>query len=133
MHDTLGELKALSPNATALEEKPNRRITVEVRAWICDAPMRALLKGIVGHGGFYGCERCVTRGKSKPMHFPDCDCDDRIQENFLEYMEKDAAGKAHKHHLTPLDGLVNDMVSKFIVQFNTVFMLFVHTTHCWLL
>ena len=28
-----------------------------------DAPARAFLKGIVPHNGYYGCEKCITRGK----------------------------------------------------------------------
>ena len=35
---------------------------VFVHCVICDAPARALVKCIKGHGGFYGCEKCIQKG-----------------------------------------------------------------------
>lgn len=36
--------------------------TVEMTAMVCDAPQRSECKGITSFGGYYGCERCVTKG-----------------------------------------------------------------------
>lgn len=30
----------------------------------CDTPARSFIKKCKGHGGFYACERCETRGKT---------------------------------------------------------------------
>ncbi|KMQ87602.1 hypothetical protein RF55_13072, partial [Lasius niger] len=34
-----------------------------VRHYICDAPARAMMKGIVEHGGYYACEKCTVVGE----------------------------------------------------------------------
>ena len=35
-----------------------------IYTFTCDAPARALLKGIVQHTGYYACERCTIKGTS---------------------------------------------------------------------
>lgn len=44
-----------------------RQITfkVEVIGFSCDTPARSFIKKSKGHGGFYACERCETRGRTK--------------------------------------------------------------------
>ena len=37
---------------------------LSVYTFTCDAPARALLKGIVQHTGYYACERCTTKETS---------------------------------------------------------------------
>lgn len=59
LYDFVKEVRELDPNYPAAQH--GRRITVSIRCWICDAPMRATLKGITGHGGYFGCERCLVR------------------------------------------------------------------------
>jgi hypothetical protein len=38
-------------------------LTVTVGSFICDAPARAFLKCIKGHGAYYACERCIIKGR----------------------------------------------------------------------
>lgn len=38
--------------------------SVKIQNVICDAPARAFIKCIKGHGGFFGCEQCVQKGSS---------------------------------------------------------------------
>lgn len=38
---------------------------IRTESFICDAPARSFVKGIVGHGGYSGCKRCCQRG----VHF----------------------------------------------------------------
>ena len=37
---------------------------LSIYTFTCDAPARALLKGIVQHTGYYVCERCTTKETS---------------------------------------------------------------------
>jgi len=43
----------------------NRQFYVSIKAFICDRPARAFLKCIIGHGGYFACERCPVQGKRK--------------------------------------------------------------------
>ena len=36
--------------------------SIRIAGFICDAPARSYLKGIVGHQGYYSCERCSVKG-----------------------------------------------------------------------
>ena len=38
--------------------------TVSIHSVVCDAPARQFLKCIIGHNGYYACERCVVKGNS---------------------------------------------------------------------
>ncbi|XP_034946314.1 uncharacterized protein [Chelonus insularis] len=40
----------------------NRSFKVSIEAFICDRPARSLLKCMIGHGGYYSCERCTVKG-----------------------------------------------------------------------
>jgi hypothetical protein len=57
LYDFLDELKRLDPGSP----KGNQKCAVALRLMICDAPMRATLKGTVGHTGYWACERCRVR------------------------------------------------------------------------
>lgn len=61
LYDFLRELDYLSENNPDPEAMRARKCTVELRAMICDAPMRSYLKGTIGHSGFCSCERCTIR------------------------------------------------------------------------
>ena len=57
--DFLVELKELQTNGY---EYNLHKYKISVKAFLCDAPARALLKGIVYHTGHYACERCEIKG-----------------------------------------------------------------------
>jgi hypothetical protein len=41
----------------------NKHFNIDIKFFICDAPARAYLKGIVGHTGKHGCEKCTIIGQ----------------------------------------------------------------------
>jgi len=55
LHDTIAELKEL-------QETGFQGVPFRIRFIICDAPARALVKGIVQFNGRYGCDFCDVRG-----------------------------------------------------------------------
>lgn len=57
----LADLKTFHPNSNCLHSE-NRELTVTLRCIRTDAPMRAYLKRIKGHAGYWSCERCVQPG-----------------------------------------------------------------------
>ena len=40
----------------------NKQIKFGITSFICDAPARSFVKCIVGHNGYFSCERCVIKG-----------------------------------------------------------------------
>ena len=42
----------------------NKVVSVSIHSVVCDAPARQFLKCIIGHTGYFACERCVDKGKS---------------------------------------------------------------------
>ncbi|XP_065679324.1 uncharacterized protein LOC136093943 [Hydra vulgaris] len=57
----VNELNELQHNALHVN---NIDYIVTVYAFVCDAPARAMLKGIISHCGFHSCERCTMVGRS---------------------------------------------------------------------
>ena len=41
----------------------NQHFQIRIKKFICDRPARAFIKCIIGHGGYYTCERCTIRGE----------------------------------------------------------------------
>lgn len=60
LHDYITEVHRLSRDVPDNPDNP-RSCTARLRAVICDAPMRAQLKGIVHFSGYYSCERCRVK------------------------------------------------------------------------
>lgn len=68
---------------------------------ICDRPARAFLKGIIGHNGYFLCERCIIKGDrvSKQVVYPEMDCKLRTVETFRSFKNP------HHYKLTSLTSL----------------------------
>ena len=41
-----------------------KQYVFKIRVIICDAPARSFIKCIIGHTGYYSCERCLNKGQS---------------------------------------------------------------------
>jgi len=39
----------------------DKKITVRLNVFICDAPVKAFIKGIKGHNAYFGCGNCVQK------------------------------------------------------------------------
>lgn len=61
LHDFISEMKVLGTEGMNLN---NRAIRVAIRAFICDAPARSFICGVMGHNSFHGCTRCTQVGKT---------------------------------------------------------------------
>lgn len=67
LKETIDEMKELHPVSLLKGGKrEGESFAVQVTCFNCDAPMRADLKGTKACSGFYGCERCRTRGEYVP-------------------------------------------------------------------
>lgn len=62
LEDFIKELKTLIENGIIINE---RVFNVEIVGFSCETPARSFIKKCKGHGGFYACERCETRGKTR--------------------------------------------------------------------
>jgi hypothetical protein len=69
MEDTIAEMNLLHPD-TLLEggDREGSSYAVQVTCFDCDAPQRADLKGTKLCSGYYGCERCHTKGVYVPRN-----------------------------------------------------------------
>ena len=59
MTDFIQEVNSLQSNSILHN---GRHIDFSLGAFICDAPARCFLKCIIGHTGYYSCERCIVKG-----------------------------------------------------------------------
>lgn len=57
----LNEMHDLIANGLSVSQTES--LHVKIDKFILDAPARAFLKCIIGHGGYYSCERCEERGE----------------------------------------------------------------------
>ncbi|XP_011868416.1 PREDICTED: uncharacterized protein LOC105562288 [Vollenhovia emeryi] len=107
MKDFVPELKDVMDNGITIN---NIKFNIFVKSFICDAPARAFLKGIKGHGGYYGCEKCTQKGKwrKRRITYPDHNSDLRTDESFADRTQK-------KHHkeISPLVDIGIKMITMF--------------------
>lgn len=63
----------------------------KILAFVPDTPARSYLKCSKGHGGYYSCERCTTKGVSinKRRIFPEMDCELRDKNSFKAQKQKE--------------------------------------------
>jgi len=60
LSELISDLKSVTQNGISVKGKS---IAVNVAAFICDAPARALISCIKCHTGYYGCSKCTVKGK----------------------------------------------------------------------
>lgn len=60
----------------------------KVECFICDAPARAMILGIIQYNGTKGCGKCTVEGKGKPVVFLESDCPLRTNASFRSKDDK---------------------------------------------
>ncbi|ELU17541.1 hypothetical protein CAPTEDRAFT_30221, partial [Capitella teleta] len=61
LEDFLNEYRLLKDHGLTFQDKS---FGVAIKAFVCDAPARAFLKGTKYHSGFDSCERCIIKGET---------------------------------------------------------------------
>jgi hypothetical protein len=84
---------------------------ITLHSFICDAPARSMIKGVVNHNSYNGCERCQCRGVwNGRMTFLDLNSRPRQNDEFLEY-------DVHFVAPTPLTRMNAQMVNSFVLDY----------------
>ncbi|KAK0062244.1 transposase domain-containing protein [Biomphalaria pfeifferi] len=88
-------------------------ITIHVSCFVCDAPARAYIKQIKGHGGYYGCEKCKHKGKwYGRIVYPDVNASKRTDREFDLQTDKE-----YHQGFSPLGALNVNMVTQFPLDY----------------
>ena len=82
------EISSLVRNGVTIGQRTFR---VEILGFSCDTPARDFIKKCKGHGGFYACERCETRGKTKNKTrvYPSMSSKSRTKQSFRKQQQKE--------------------------------------------
>lgn len=106
----IAELQSVIENGIMYE---NKLFQIEIRCFICDAPARAMLKIVSGHGSSFGCERCFSKAKCvdhKLFHPVNKTVRDRKDSDFRC---EDTSTNEHIRGKSPLLKLKVKLVSQF--------------------
>lgn len=89
-------------------------IETKIRAFVCDVPATAFVKGTKGHTGFFSCGKCVQEGDyiNNRTCFPDTQCMLRTDESFRKRLQEE-------HHTSDskLEDIGIGMVSQFPLDY----------------
>jgi hypothetical protein len=112
LKDFLFELKLLESTGF-LDATTSRLYKIKLGAVICDAPARAMVKGIKTHNGYDSCERCVHGGKwCRKVILSDLTAPLRTDDTF-----KQNCDAAHHVNISPLSELKFGMVTGFPLDY----------------
>jgi len=92
----------------------NNHLTIHIDCFVCDAPARAFIKNIKGHGGYRGCEKCVQEGVyiNNRMIFPE------IRARLRTYDEFESLADEGNHRgRSPLCVLRVGLVTGFVYDY----------------
>jgi len=91
LEDYVKEAKHLIQNGVTIGQITFR---IDIFGFSCDTPARSFVKKCKGHGGFYACEPCETRGKTinKKRVYPNMTSRLRTKSSFIMKSQ-------NEHHL----------------------------------
>ena len=82
---------------------------IKMQCFICDAPAKAMIKGIKQFNGYFGCDKCTQEGTFEGrMTYQEIDSSLRTDESFRNIIQEQ-----HHNVLTPILKLPIDMVTSF--------------------
>lgn len=92
----------------------DREFYLNIRAFVCDVPATAFIKGIKGHCGYFGCGKCVQEGHfvQNRVCFPEMGTKLRTDESFANRQQKE-----HHNSDSPLEQIKIKMVSQFPLDY----------------
>lgn len=110
------ELNGLLQNGMNIN---GNRLDISIRAFICDTPARAFLKGIVNFNHRHGCQKCTLQGThlNSRMSFYRLPDDYSNRETYLRTDENFRNRLTPEHHreLSILEELPIDMIIVFVI------------------
>ena len=106
LNEFIQELKDLLSNGIAFNGK---NLGISLFCFSADAPARAFLKCIISHNGYYGCEKCETKGEYvlNRVSFPETDANLRTDSSFRQMLQPE-----HQNAVSPFVDFVN-LVNEF--------------------
>ena len=93
--------------------------TTYISSFICDAPARAWLKGIVNHTGFHSCERCTILGDRVHNRSVFNEREDVEPRTWVDFRSNSYSHGDHPHQRseTPLVELGFDLIKGFSLDY----------------
>lgn len=94
----------------------DKNYIIKVKAFVCDAPARAFVKGIVGHNAYNGCEKCCISGdwndKAHHVVYNESDCTLRTDATFRQRVHEE-----HHKLTSPIEELPIDVINTFPLDY----------------
>ena len=92
----------------------SQHVKIDIAGFSCDAPARSFLQCIKGHTGYFGCEKCTTRGKyvDGRLTFPELDAERRTGASFKGHIQEE-----HHKGVSPLVALEIDLIAAFPLDY----------------
>ena len=109
--DTIQDLNQLLQHGLQCDDKT---IQVKLRAIVCDAPAKAMVKAIKQYSGYQGCDKCTQGGLwVGRMTYPETqNVDLRTDASFRNHTYEE-----HHHGVSPLCDLPIDMIKRFPIDY----------------
>jgi hypothetical protein len=111
LDDSVQEIKMLLTEGIEFE---NKNIQVKVHSIVCDAPAKAIVKGVKLYSGYYGCDKCDQRGVwLKRITYQEVDNLHLRSDHEFRMQTQDE----HHHKVSPFTDLPIDMIKEFPVDY----------------
>ena len=113
LHNFLIDLKKVVKEGFTFENK-FFKINLPDAFSICDTLARSFLKCVKGHGGYYGCERCIQKGQyyKNRIIYPETEAPLRNDTHFMDQYDRN-----HQNDISPFQELGIGLVSQFILDY----------------
>lgn len=115
LHDFVMEVKDLLQNGLYIN---NKKVSFKLGAFICDAPAKSFVCGIVGHTSLRGCTKCIQTGTTinKVVVFDTKTSDLISDEDFSERKYLYVHQKYFQTKKTPLEAIGVNMISQIAID-----------------